>query len=61
MAVYKISCEVMSIAGDKEKCIGAAKMKKGGEVHIRGQDSGGHVRAGFQCHISFRFCHALFG
>ena len=29
MAVHKISCEVMSIAGDKEKCIGAAKMKKG--------------------------------
>jgi len=29
MAVYKIKCEVMSIAGDKEKCIGAAKMKKG--------------------------------
>jgi uncharacterized repeat protein (TIGR04076 family) len=31
MAVHKISCEVMSIAGDKEKCIGAAKMKKGGK------------------------------
>lgn len=29
MAVHKISCEVMSIAGDKEKCIGAAKMKTG--------------------------------
>ena len=29
MAVHKISCEVMRIAGDKEKCIGAAKMKKG--------------------------------
>ncbi len=29
MAVYKIKCEVMSISGDKEKCIGAAKMKKG--------------------------------
>ncbi len=29
MAVYKIRCEVISIAGDKEKCIGAAKMKKG--------------------------------
>ena len=29
MAVHKIRCEVMSIAGDKEKCIGAAKMKKG--------------------------------
>lgn len=29
MAVYKIRCEVVSIAGDKEKCIGAAKMKKG--------------------------------
>ena len=29
MAVYKIRCEVMSIAGEKEKCIGAAKMQKG--------------------------------
>ena len=29
MVVYKIRCEVMSIAGDKEKCIGAAKMQKG--------------------------------
>ena len=29
MAVYNIRCEVMSIAGDKEKCIGAAKMQKG--------------------------------
>jgi uncharacterized repeat protein (TIGR04076 family) len=29
LAVYKIKCEVISIAGDKEKCIGAAKMRKG--------------------------------
>jgi uncharacterized repeat protein (TIGR04076 family) len=29
MAVYKIKCEVISIAGNKEACIGAAKMKKG--------------------------------
>ena len=29
MAVYKIRCEVMSIAGETEKCIGAAKMQKG--------------------------------
>ncbi|NYT02418.1 MAG: TIGR04076 family protein [Methanosarcinales archaeon] len=33
MAVYNIRCEVMSIAGDKEQCIGAARMKKG-EVFI---------------------------
>jgi uncharacterized repeat protein (TIGR04076 family) len=31
MAPYKIKCEVISIAGDKETCIGAAKMKKGEE------------------------------
>jgi uncharacterized repeat protein (TIGR04076 family) len=29
MAVNRIKCEVISIAGDKEACIGAAKMKKG--------------------------------
>ncbi|NPV62453.1 MAG: TIGR04076 family protein [Methanotrichaceae archaeon] len=29
MAAYKIKCEVISIGEDREKCIGAAKMKKG--------------------------------
>ena len=51
----------MSIAGDKEKCIGAAKMKKGEKFIFEARTPGGHVRAGFQCHISFCFCHALFG